>query len=91
VPTILGVDDPERHEALLPAFRDPLADLGINGAADIPRRADRTLRYLPRLWQATVTIMAANPGPTQGSRIDIAPIPLVERRLPAGRRPRRPG
>jgi len=59
--TILAVDDPERHEALLPALRDALADLGINGAADIPRRADRTLRYLPRLWQSTETIMAANP------------------------------
>jgi hypothetical protein len=62
--TILAIDAPERHEALLPALRDALADLGINGAADIPRRADRTLRYLPRLWQTTETIMAANPGIT---------------------------
>jgi hypothetical protein len=62
--TILAVDDPEKHEALLPALLDALADLGINGAADIPRRADRTLRYLPRLWQTTETIMAANPGIT---------------------------
>jgi hypothetical protein len=62
--TILAVDDPERHEALLSAFRDALSDLGVNGAADIPSRVDRTLRYLPRLWQTTETIMAANPGIT---------------------------
>ncbi len=62
--TILAVDAPERHQALLPALRDALADLGINGAADIARRADRTLHYLPRLWQTTETIMAANPGIT---------------------------
>ncbi|MFL6072220.1 MAG: hypothetical protein ACJ73S_02240 [Mycobacteriales bacterium] len=57
---------PEVREPLLPAFHDVLADLGVDpGAdpgADLRSRAERTLGYLPGLWDTAETIMAAGTG-----------------------------
>lgn len=60
--TVLAVDAPALHTALLPDFRTAVADLtGITGTADILRRREDVLRFLPRLWEATESILAANP------------------------------
>lgn len=59
--SLLAADAPDLHGALAPAFRTVLADLGIGSAADIRPRAEATLRFLPRVWQAAEHIMAANP------------------------------
>ncbi|WNI21622.1 hypothetical protein [Streptomyces sp. ITFR-16] len=60
--TVLAADAPSLHTALLPDFRAAVADLtGISGTPDILRRREDVLRFLPRLWEATESILAANP------------------------------
>ena len=44
-----------------PGFRDLLGDLGIASFADLQRRGDQVIDYLPRLWAVTEAILAANP------------------------------
>jgi hypothetical protein len=60
--TILAADAPDLHRALSPAFRAAVADLGITSTADLLDGAQRTLRFLPRLWGTAEDVMAANPG-----------------------------
>ena len=56
---ILAADaEGEVRRALAPAFEAMVADLGIASSADILRRADDVIRFLPRLWQTAETIMA---------------------------------
>lgn len=58
---ILAADAPALYKKTLPGFNEMLADLGINGSADLLARAGEGLRYLPRLMQAAEAIMDANP------------------------------
>jgi hypothetical protein len=51
--TILAADDPALHRELDLAFRAAVADLGITSGADLRRRGDEVLAYLPDLWQAS--------------------------------------
>ncbi|MEV8320152.1 hypothetical protein AB0Q95_38985 [Streptomyces sp. NPDC059900] len=59
--TILAADAPQLHEALSPAFRTAVADLGISSTGDLVHRAEEVTRFLPRLWQATENILDRNP------------------------------
>ncbi|MCM2410915.1 hypothetical protein [Streptomyces sp. RKAG290] len=60
--TVLAVDAPGLHAERLPAFEAAAADLlGISGAADLPARREEVIRFLPRLWAVTETVLAANP------------------------------
>ncbi|MER5184155.1 hypothetical protein ABT009_38475 [Streptomyces sp. NPDC002896] len=63
--TILATDAPELHEALAPAFRAAVADLGISSTQDLLHRAGEVNRFLPRLWQTTEDILAGNPDITE--------------------------
>ncbi len=58
--TVLAADAPELHRSLDPAFREAVADLGIGSVADLLPRAERVLRFLPRLWDTAEDIMARN-------------------------------
>ncbi|GGO43022.1 hypothetical protein GCM10012287_05180 [Streptomyces daqingensis] len=58
--TVLAADAPELHRSLDPAFREAVADLGIGSVADLLPRAERVLRFLPRLWDSAEDIMARN-------------------------------
>ena len=62
--TILAADAPGLHQALAPAFREALADLGLASGADLLERAAEVIRYLPGLWRITEDVLAANPGIT---------------------------
>ncbi|GAA2332692.1 hypothetical protein OKJ48_36720 [Streptomyces kunmingensis] len=63
--TILAADAPELHEALAPAFREAVSDLGINSTRDLIHRAEEVTRFLPRLWQTTEAILRGNPTITE--------------------------
>ncbi|MBO1513275.1 hypothetical protein I7822_16620 [Metabacillus sp. BG109] len=59
---ILEVDaTPELQRAHYPAFAAIVADLGITSSADIIRRAEDVIKFLPRLWETTEEILLANP------------------------------
>ncbi|MFC4810177.1 hypothetical protein [Paenibacillus sp. GCM10023250] len=58
---ILGADAPGLLPVHVPALEEAAADLGIASDADIARRAEQTLAYLPRLVAACETIVAAHP------------------------------
>ncbi|MEU1370693.1 hypothetical protein ABZ454_31750 [Streptomyces sp. NPDC005803] len=63
--TVLAVDAPALHTARLPAFEAAVAELtGITCTADLLDRREEVLRFLPRLEEATETVLAANPGIT---------------------------
>ncbi|MFG3136267.1 hypothetical protein ACGFZA_08590 [Streptomyces sp. NPDC048211] len=65
--TVLAADAPALHAARLPAFREAVADLtGIASPGDLTVRRAEVLRFLPRLWAATESVMAANPEITTG-------------------------
>ncbi|MFD8686239.1 hypothetical protein [Streptomyces sp. NPDC059651] len=65
--TALAADAPALHAARLPAFREAVADLtGIASPGDLTVRRAEVLRFLPRLWAATESVMAANPEITTG-------------------------
>nr|AMK51271.1 Hex14 [Streptosporangium sp. FXJ7.131] len=59
--TILATDAPRLHEALTPAFRAAVTDLGISSTHDLLHRAEEVTRFLPRLWQTTENILISNP------------------------------
>jgi hypothetical protein len=56
--TMLTVDAPELHRQRYPAFLAAAGDLGIADSADIRRRADAVLAYLPELWSVAERIGA---------------------------------
>ncbi|KKC47919.1 hypothetical protein VE23_13695 [Paenibacillus sp. D9] len=58
---ILYADAPELLKPLAPDFDELMDDLGIRSQADLERRAQRTLAYLPRLEEIAATIMERNP------------------------------
>ncbi|WP_338787014.1 hypothetical protein [Metabacillus sp. FJAT-53654] len=59
---ILAADaTPELRRAHYPAFAAIVADLGITSTADIIRRAEDVMKFLPRLWEITEKIILANP------------------------------
>ena len=45
-----------------PGYRQLLGDLGISAFADLQQRGDQVKRLLPRVWEVTEAILAANPG-----------------------------
>ncbi|MFE3826963.1 hypothetical protein [Streptomyces sp. NPDC059092] len=63
--TVLATDAPHLHEALTPAFREAVADLGLTSTGDLLDRAAEVTRFLPRLWQTTEDILAGNPDITE--------------------------
>lgn len=42
-------------------YRELLGDLGITSFADLQRRHEQTVRFVPRVWAVAEAIMAANP------------------------------
>ncbi|ASS67099.1 MULTISPECIES: hypothetical protein [unclassified Paenibacillus] len=58
---ILAADAPELLKPLAPDFDELMEDLGIRSQADLERRAQRTLAYLPRLEEIAAAIMERNP------------------------------
>ncbi|OMF72069.1 hypothetical protein [Paenibacillus glucanolyticus] len=64
---ILEADGPpEFQREYAPAFDAILADLGITSTADLQKRADKVIRFLPTLWNITEGILEANPEVTGG-------------------------
>lgn len=60
---VLHYDAPaEMGDKLDPGYRQLLGDLGISSSADLWRRSERVEAFLPRLWEVTEAIMAANRG-----------------------------
>jgi hypothetical protein len=58
---ILEADAPqELQDALAPAFRAMIADLGISSASSIISRAEDVTSFLPKLWETAEAIMSAN-------------------------------
>ena len=57
---ILAADAPLRvRREHAPAFEAMVADLGITSTADLGRRADEVIGFLPRLWRTAEAIMPA--------------------------------
>ena len=50
------------QERFSPGYRQLLGDLGINAFADLQQRGEQLKRLLPRVWEVTEAILAANPG-----------------------------
>jgi hypothetical protein len=64
---ILASDAPsEIQRALIPAFENLVADLGITSNQDFIDRAENALRFLPRLWEITEEILLKNPSIVKG-------------------------
>lgn len=60
---VLHHDAPvEMQERFTPGYRRLLGDLGIASFTDLQQRQEQIKRFLPRLWEVTEAIMAANPG-----------------------------
>ena len=51
----------EMRDHFTPGYRRLLAELGITSFADFQQRGEQLKRLLPRLWEMTEAIMAANP------------------------------
>ena len=60
---ILATDAPELERERSPAFEAMLGDLGLQSPADLARRAETAIAFLPALWEATQAILAADPHP----------------------------
>lgn len=59
---IMAADAPSGlQQTLAPAFEAMLSDLGMTAREDFRRRAEETIHFLPGLWEAAETVMAANP------------------------------
>ena len=58
---VLFHDAPAAHDRFERGFRRLLGDLGIVSAADLDRRGEQVRAFLPRVWEATAAIVAANP------------------------------
>lgn len=57
----LATDAPRSTRTeLVPAFEAVLADLGLASTEDLLRRAGDVTRFLPRVWEITEKILAAN-------------------------------
>jgi hypothetical protein len=50
------------QERFSPGYRQLLGDLGITSFADLQQRSEQVKEFLPRLWEVTEAILAANPG-----------------------------
>ena len=60
---ILYHDAPvEMQDRFGPGYRQLLADLGITSFADLQQRSEQVKGLLPRVWEVTEAIVAANPG-----------------------------
>lgn len=60
---VLYYDAPvEMQERFSPGYRQLLGDLGITSFADLQQRREQVKGLLPRVWEVTEAIMAANPG-----------------------------
>jgi hypothetical protein len=60
---VLHHDAPEQmQDKYAPGYRQLLGDLGITSFADLQQRGKRVKGLLPRVWEVTEAIMAANPG-----------------------------
>ncbi len=58
---VFAQDAPELLETYEPGFRQIVGDLGITSLADMQRRAEQLMAFMPRLWEMAETIMAENP------------------------------
>ena len=59
---VLSVDGTaELRARFTPGYQALLADLGIRSPADLKGRCAQVEAFLPRLWEVTETILAANP------------------------------
>ena len=61
---ILATDAPELERGRSSAFEDLMADLDIQSPADLARRAEAAIAFMPTLWDATEAILATNPHPS---------------------------
>ncbi len=52
----------EMQNKFSPGYRQLLSDLGITSFADLQQRRTQVKELLPRVWEVTEAIMAANPG-----------------------------
>ena len=52
----------EMRDKFAPGYRQLLGDLGIMSFADLQQRGEQVKGLLPRIWEVTEAIMAANPG-----------------------------
>jgi hypothetical protein len=52
----------EIQDRFSPGYRQLLGDLGITSFADLQQRSEQLKGLLPRVWEATEAILAANPG-----------------------------
>ena len=52
----------EIQDRFSPRYRQLLDDLGITSFADLHEQGERVKELLPRVWEVTEAIMAANPG-----------------------------
>lgn len=59
--TIFAHDAPEMQERYEPGYRHLLHDLGITSLAGIHQRNEQIRLLLPRVWEVTEAILAANP------------------------------
>jgi hypothetical protein len=60
---VLYYDAPvEMQDRFGPGYRQLLGDLGITLFADLQQRSEQVKRLLPRVWEVTEAIIAANPG-----------------------------
>ena len=58
---IFSHDAPPLQEKYATGFRELLGDLGISSLGDMRRRGAEVEAFLPRLWDVTEAIIAANP------------------------------
>ena len=52
----------EIQDRFSPGYRQLLGDLGITSFADLQQRSEQLKELLPRVWEVTEAILAANPG-----------------------------
>jgi hypothetical protein len=52
----------EIQDRFSPGYRQLLGDLGITSFADLQQRSEQLKGLLPRVWEVTEAILAANPG-----------------------------
>jgi hypothetical protein len=60
---ILAADARALDRRLAPAFADAAADLGIASGADVRRRPDDVVAFLPGLWRTAEAIVNARRRP----------------------------
>lgn len=66
---VLALDAPAPlKDRFTHGFRHLLADLGVTSFADLRRRSEQVEAFLPRVWEVSEAIMAANRGVEDGRR-----------------------